>query len=100
MQLTSSLYFTIIELPSHLQIVFSEARWVGSKEENPEEKALPMPPSLTEQRHEKFDFNASRGDEAGWLACSHLLELAVTVVMLSAAIRRPLRTYSKPPCRC
>ncbi|GAB4813260.1 hypothetical protein N2152v2_000306 [Parachlorella kessleri] len=46
-------------------IVFSETRWVGIKEKNPEEKALPMPPSLSEQRHEKFDFNASRGGGGG-----------------------------------
>ena len=33
-------------LPSLTQLVFSEAWWVGSKEENPEEKRLPMPPEL------------------------------------------------------
>ena len=29
-----------------LQVVFSEAWWVGDKLENPEERRLPMPPEL------------------------------------------------------
>ncbi|KAK9861928.1 hypothetical protein WJX84_007885 [Apatococcus fuscideae] len=37
-------------------IVFSEAIWVGTAAENPEEKELPMPASLQTQRHEKYAF--------------------------------------------
>ena len=29
-----------------VQVVFSEAWWVGTKEENPEERRLPMPPEV------------------------------------------------------
>ena len=35
----ASVYFVV-------QLVFSEAWWVGRKEDNPEEKRLPMPPEL------------------------------------------------------
>lgn len=31
-----------------MQIVFSKITWVGSQEENPEEKALPVPEELRE----------------------------------------------------
>ena len=38
-------------------IVFSEAQWVGTVEENPDEVELPMPDSLkTEKRHPKVTF--------------------------------------------
>ena len=45
-----------------MQIVFSEAIWVGTAAENPEEKELPMPASLQTQRHEKYAF---RDDDPG-----------------------------------
>jgi hypothetical protein len=35
------------------QVVFSEARWIGKKEENPEECELPMPDCLLERRIHK-----------------------------------------------
>lgn len=56
-------------LPACLQIVFSEAWWVGKAEDNPQEKRLPMPPSLTDKRHEKFEFSArAAGGTAGLCA--------------------------------
>eukprot|EP00798_Chlamydomonas_sp_ICE-L_P016747 gene16747-23020_t len=51
-------------------IVFSEAWWVGSKEENPEEKRLPMPSSLAQtdtdtKLHQNYNFEygaANKGE--------------------------------------
>lgn len=44
------------------QIVFSEGWWVGTPEENPEERRLPEPDWLAQpQLHEKYDFS-SRGE--------------------------------------
>ncbi len=41
-----------------VQLVFSEAWWVGSKEENPEERRLPMPPELqAEKLHKGYHFS-------------------------------------------
>lgn len=31
-----------------MQVVFSEAYWIGTKEENPEEHKMPMPLSIVE----------------------------------------------------
>ena len=47
----------------NLQIVFSEAIWVGTAAENPEETALPMPASLETQRHEKYAFRDEPAEE-------------------------------------
>jgi hypothetical protein len=47
------------------QIVFSEAWWVGSKEDNPDEGRLPLPPALkTTTVHEGFDFGYGAGARA------------------------------------
>ena len=45
------------------QIVFPEAIWVGTAEENPEEVALPMPGSLQTQRHENYVFRGEAAEE-------------------------------------
>ncbi len=40
-----------------MQIVFSEAFWVGLKEENPQENRLPLPQELQNDKiHEKYSF--------------------------------------------
>lgn len=56
---------TILSRPS-LQIVFSEAWWVGRMEDNPSESRLPMPPELaSSQLHDKYDFaGPGRGADA------------------------------------
>ncbi len=47
------------------QIVFSEGWWVGTAEENPEERRLPEPDWLAQPPlHSKFDFS-TRGEAAG-----------------------------------
>eukprot|EP00887_Chlorella_sp_A99_P005088 scaffold25.g5088.t1 len=43
-------------------IVFSEAWWVGTREANPKERRLPLPPELAAAKlHEKFEFGARGG---------------------------------------
>jgi hypothetical protein len=45
--------------------VFSEAWWVGTKEENPSEGRLPLPPALKAAVvHEGFDFGYGAGARA------------------------------------
>lgn len=57
-----------------LQIVFSEGWWVGSPEENPEERRLPEPDWLAQpQLHEKYDFS-SRGEARLCCQSSSLVE--------------------------
>jgi hypothetical protein len=42
--------------------VFSEAWWVGTKEENPEERRLPLPEELAAAKaHEAFDYGYGAG---------------------------------------
>lgn len=48
---------------SLLQIVFSEAWWIGRKDDNPDENRLDTPPSLLEKRHTIYTFGAHEG---GW----------------------------------
>lgn len=40
------------------QVVFSEVQWVGTKEQNPEERPLPMPVELQDTKlHTNYHFN-------------------------------------------
>ena len=41
-----------------MQIVFPEAHWVGTKQENPTEKKLPMPAELQAAVHAKYAFGS------------------------------------------
>ena len=41
------------------QIVFPEAHWIGTKENNPTEKPLPMPAELQASVHEKYTFGSA-----------------------------------------
>ncbi|RXH77139.1 hypothetical protein DVH24_023413 [Malus domestica] len=43
------------------QIVFSDAWWIGTKDENPEEAQLDFPKELTEGQHSEFDFQGGAG---------------------------------------
>ncbi|KAL3158074.1 hypothetical protein ABBQ32_011680 [Trebouxia sp. C0010 RCD-2024] len=40
-------------------IVFPEAHWIGTAEENPTEKELPMPAELQVPRHDKYSFGGA-----------------------------------------
>jgi hypothetical protein len=54
------------------QVVFSDVWWVGSKEDNPEEKKLKMPADLGgEQKHSAYDYDygARMPRGAGPAAC-------------------------------
>ncbi|KAA8541485.1 hypothetical protein F0562_025448 [Nyssa sinensis] len=42
-------------------IVFSDAWWIGRKDENPEEACLEFPKELTEGQHAEFDFKGGAG---------------------------------------
>ncbi|KAF6153334.1 hypothetical protein GIB67_003524 [Kingdonia uniflora] len=42
-------------------IVFSDAWWIGRKEENPEEVRLEIPKELTEGNHKDYDFKGGAG---------------------------------------
>ncbi|KAG8378610.1 hypothetical protein BUALT_Bualt07G0003400 [Buddleja alternifolia] len=42
-------------------IVFSDAWWVGTKEENPEELRLPFPKELNLEKHAEYDFKGGVG---------------------------------------
>uniref|UniRef100_A0A5B7CAR4 Putative DNA-binding protein RHL1 n=1 Tax=Davidia involucrata TaxID=16924 RepID=A0A5B7CAR4_DAVIN len=42
-------------------IVFSDAWWIGRKDENPEEARLEFPKELTEGQHAEFDFKGGAG---------------------------------------
>jgi hypothetical protein len=46
-----------------IQIVFSEAWWVGTKEDNPQEQQLPLPPELAGPTapHEQYDYDYGAG---------------------------------------
>lgn len=68
-----------------LQIVFSEGWWVGSPEENPEERRLPEPDWLAEpQLHEKYDFS-SRGEARLCCQSSSLVEQSTVHCAFPAA---------------
>lgn len=54
------------------QIVFPEAHWVGTKEDNPTEKPLPMPAELQASVHEKYTFGGA-AHQTGELRSMHLL---------------------------
>lgn len=54
------------------QIVFPEAHWIGTKEENPTEKPLPIPAELQAAVHEKYTFG-SAAQQPGELCYAHLL---------------------------
>ncbi|KAF3794982.1 DNA-binding protein [Nymphaea thermarum] len=43
-------------------VVFSDAWWIGTKEENPEELKLQFPESLKEVKHTEYDFKGGVGD--------------------------------------
>ncbi|CAN6463394.1 unnamed protein product [Victoria cruziana] len=43
-------------------VVFSDAWWIGNKEENPEELKLEFPESLKEVKHSEYDFKGGVGD--------------------------------------
>lgn len=48
----------IFPCPFSLQVVFSEVQWVGTKEQNPEERPLPMPVELQDTKlHTNYHFN-------------------------------------------
>ncbi|CAM6100265.1 unnamed protein product [Calypogeia fissa] len=42
-------------------VVFPDAWWIGTKEENPEELKLPMPSNLQQEKHTEFDFKGGAG---------------------------------------
>ncbi|KAL9224341.1 hypothetical protein vseg_000385 [Gypsophila vaccaria] len=46
-------------------VVFSEAYWVGTKEENPDEARLDFPKELYESKQSEFDFKGGAGAGAG-----------------------------------
>lgn len=48
--------------PVYMQIVFPEAHWIGTKEENPTEAQLPMPAELQiAVQHTKYSFAVDAG---------------------------------------
>ncbi|KAL0417340.1 UNVERIFIED_CONTAM: DNA-binding protein RHL1 [Sesamum latifolium] len=42
-------------------IVFSDAWWIGTKDENPEESRLPFPKELNMEKHVEYDFKGGAG---------------------------------------
>lgn len=43
-------------------VVFPEAWWIGTKEENPDELRLEMPDDLQQEKHAKYEFAGGAGD--------------------------------------
>jgi hypothetical protein len=59
-------------LPPCAQVVFSEAWWVGTKAENPEEKELPMPRDLEQTKlHDEAECGFLGGSCRGCIAPQH-----------------------------
>ena len=53
-----------------MQIVFPEAHWVGTKEDNPTEKQLPMPAELQlAVQHEKYAFGGAATQTGEHFGC-------------------------------
>lgn len=82
-----------LSLPSpppapHLQVVFSEAIWVGSAEANPEELRLDMPPELLADKvHEGYEYCYGAGRaEGAWRQRS------------SAVVQQRSKMGSTAPC--
>lgn len=50
-----------------VQVVFSDACWIGTKEDNPEEKRLPLPPAMKETKvHKTYEYvSGQAAGEAG-----------------------------------
>lgn len=70
-----------------LQIVFPEAHWIGTKDENPSEQQLLMPAELQSAvQHTKYSF-ATDASQLGALQCSdhvtdhtvHALQITMTI---------------------
>ncbi|KAJ3672282.1 hypothetical protein LUZ60_007003 [Juncus effusus] len=61
LQLTRSAKGVMCEDIFESLIVFSEAWWVGKKEENPEELRLEFPQNLNEEKQGEFDFKGGAG---------------------------------------
>ncbi|KAH9323454.1 hypothetical protein KI387_018093, partial [Taxus chinensis] len=45
-------------------VVFSDVRWIGTKEENPEELQLDFPKELNQEKHAEFDFKGGAGRDS------------------------------------
>ncbi|KAI5079822.1 hypothetical protein GOP47_0005301 [Adiantum capillus-veneris] len=55
-------------------IVFSQAWWIGTKEQNPEEVHLQLPKSLEQEKNAEIDFTAGAGQTKGSNKIKHPLE--------------------------
>ncbi|MCO5598132.1 hypothetical protein L7F22_052224 [Adiantum nelumboides] len=55
-------------------IVFSQAWWIGTKEQNPEEVRLSLPKSLEQEKNAEFDFTAGAGQTKDSNKSKHQLE--------------------------
>ena len=69
-----------------LQIIFPEAHWVGTREENPTEKELPMPAELQSAvKHEKYSFG-SEVNQTGKAPPSHLFCVEHDVMLQAVTV--------------
>lgn len=70
--------------------MFSEAWWVGTKEENPEEKRLELPPALAAAAvHEAFDYGYGSGAHADDAAAAPLRRKPSSGGAAAAASQQP-----------
>ena len=63
-----------------LQIVFPEAHWIGTKEDNPAEKQLPMPAELCNAvQHQKYSFAADASQPGTAEQCNMRAQTSVVL---------------------
>ena len=65
-----------------MQIVFPEAHWIGTKDENPTEKQLPMPAELQlAVQHEKYAFGGAATQAGEHSYCKWFQRLPLEIVL-------------------
>ncbi|MCO5563999.1 hypothetical protein L7F22_017654 [Adiantum nelumboides] len=69
-------------------IVFSQAWWIGTKEQNPEEVRLSLPKSLEQEKNAEFDFTAGAGQTKDSNKSKHQLEKS-EVIPPTTSIAKP-----------
>ncbi|XP_024530015.1 DNA-binding protein RHL1 [Selaginella moellendorffii] len=77
-------------------VVFSESWWIGTKEENPEEKKLDMPKDLCEEKHTNYSFTAGAGSDSKTTTQAQKLAASVSTCTLKQSTLTGFQSPSLP----